>query len=57
MNFTEEELEKQEKEIRFNLFLVFVPIAVMLFIIKAIPSIIFVHNMKNPKLLSLTEQL
>lgn len=33
MSFTEEELEKQEKEIRFNLFLVFIPITVMLFII------------------------
>lgn len=33
MSFTEEELEKQAKEIRFNLLLVFIPIFVMLFII------------------------
>jgi hypothetical protein len=31
MNFTEEELEKQDSEILFNLRLVFIPIAIMLF--------------------------
>ena len=33
MNFSEEELEKQKSEVGFNLFLVFIPIAIMLFAI------------------------
>jgi len=33
MSFTEEELKKQESDVRFNLVIVFIPIAIMLFAI------------------------